>query len=394
MKRCPKCEKEQPLGQFGRDRSRRDGLQVWCKSCQRSYRQSNKDQIAEGNKQWKKDNPEKVKRTRDRNRSKPEVKEARARYNKQWKKDNPEKVRDQQRMSYQRHAQKRRDAAKRYAQANPEKVRQRQRKWRDRNTDHVKAYRKRNRHKDREYYSRNSESIRRKKEQRRKWVVYRIEFLDGSFYLGSSCHADLRFNAHKSLAGRGIHTEPLQEQDFEGASWKEVSEHPSEESALEAEATQIQAAWDAGSPCLNKTLPSPPKSLFWVYVIQSLKPRTGGKGQALPGFFYVGMTTEPSRRLREHNGLYADGRTGNPNGGKYTSKHRPWEARALFGPYFSRSEALRAEYALKRSKRGYSRVLWSSSDSPLCRGEGPSHPWVQFSQSWKSPTPEEWRQSH
>ena len=67
-------------------------------------------------------------------------------------------------------------------------------------------------------------------------------------------------------------------------------------------------------------------------------------------FFYVGMTTDPARRLREHNGLYANGKQGNPKGGKYTSKHRPWVARAYIS-YGSRSEALKAEYALKKGKR-------------------------------------------
>jgi len=122
---------------------------------------------------------------------------------------------------------------------------------------------------------------------------------------------------------------------------------------------------------------------YWVYVIQSELVRYGKKGQVLEGFYYVGMTTDPARRLREHNGLYADGSEGNPKGGKYTSKHRPWIARACYGPYLSRSEALRAEYSLKRNKRGAARCKWSLDDSPLCRGEGILHPWVQDPKSWK-----------
>ena len=143
--------------------------------------------------------------------------------------------------------------------------------------------------------------------------------------------------------------------------------------------------------CSPKVTSKLPKSLYWVYVIQSAQVRTGKRGNPLPGFFYVGMTTDPARRLREHNGLYANGKPGNPNGGKYTAKHRPWEARALHGPYFSRSEALRAEYKLKRSKRGKARLTWTPEDSDLCRGEGVGHPWVEDPQGWKPPTPEEWR---
>jgi len=107
-----------------------------------------------------------------------------------------------------------------------------------------------------------------------------------------------------------------------------------------------------------------PAKLWWVYTIQSQQPR-GNK----PGFFYVGCTTEPHRRLREHNGE-------TKGGGKWTRKHRPWIARALYGPYMGRSNAQRAEYALKHGKRGKGRIRWSTLDSEWCRGAGPNHPWV------------------
>ena len=120
------------------------------------------------------------------------------------------------------------------------------------------------------------------------------------------------------------------------------------------------------------------KKHYWVYVIQSQQPRYGKNGENLPGFFYVGMTTEPARRLREHNGLKR-------GGGKYTSKLRPWEARALYGPYDNRGEALRAERQLKRQKRGEGRLRWAKKDSPLCWGEGVEHPWVDDPYGWDPP---------
>jgi predicted GIY-YIG superfamily endonuclease len=108
--------------------------------------------------------------------------------------------------------------------------------------------------------------------------------------------------------------------------------------------------------------------VWWVYVIQSESPRFKN-GKRLPGFFYVGSTTDPARRLRQHNGEIK-------GGGRYTAKHRPWSPRALYGPYEDRSEAFRAEMALKRGKRGEGRSRWSPDDHELCRGEGPEHPWV------------------
>lgn len=112
-------------------------------------------------------------------------------------------------------------------------------------------------------------------------------------------------------------------------------------------------------------------SVWWVYVLQSQAPRPQGR----PGFTYVGCTTNPARRLRQHNGEIA-------GGGRYTAKHRPWAARALYGPYFGRSEALRAEYALKHGKRGEGRLRWTPEDSPLCRGQGVAHPWVADPSQW------------
>lgn len=115
---------------------------------------------------------------------------------------------------------------------------------------------------------------------------------------------------------------------------------------------------------------------YWVYVIQSLVPRYNKKGKRLPGVFYVGVTTDPARRLLEHNGF-------KPGGGKYTSKHRPFEARALHGPYENRSDGMKAEYALKHSKRGVQRLQWTPDDSPWCKGEGVNHPWVKDPVNWK-----------
>jgi predicted GIY-YIG superfamily endonuclease len=117
-------------------------------------------------------------------------------------------------------------------------------------------------------------------------------------------------------------------------------------------------------------------SVWWVYVVQSQQPRYGKRGNRLPGFFYVGCTTDVYRRLREHNGLYANGKPGNPKGGKYTSKRRPWRLMAVHGPYSGQSEAMKAERALKKGKRSTGRLKWSTADSKWCRGLGVGDPRV------------------
>lgn len=112
---------------------------------------------------------------------------------------------------------------------------------------------------------------------------------------------------------------------------------------------------------------------YFVYVIQSQQVRVGKRGKPLPGFHYVGMTTDPKRRLRQHNGEIV-------GGGRYTSKHRPWKLKAIYGPYADRSEALKAERALKKGKRGEARCHWTPTDTykgvSWCRGLGVDDPRV------------------
>ena len=116
--------------------------------------------------------------------------------------------------------------------------------------------------------------------------------------------------------------------------------------------------------------------MWWVYVIQSQEERFSTRtGKQLEGFRYVGSTTEPSRRLRQHNGSLK-------GGGKYTSHHRPWRPRALYGPYTDRSSAFKAEMALKHGKKGRARECWSPKDSKWCWGPGTEHPWVE-DPTWK-----------
>lgn len=123
---------------------------------------------------------------------------------------------------------------------------------------------------------------------------------------------------------------------------------------------------------------------WWVYVIQSLQVRVGKTGNALPGFHYVGATTDPKRRIRQHNGEIV-------GGARWTAKHRPHRMKAIYGPYANQSEALKAERALKRGRRGAGRCQWSPEDLykgvSWCRGLGPDDPRVaEINASIRPPT--------
>ena len=105
---------------------------------------------------------------------------------------------------------------------------------------------------------------------------------------------------------------------------------------------------------------------WYLYVLQSGAPRYAQGSKNAP--FYVGSTTNPARRFRQHNGELV-------GGAKFTASRRPWRARALYGPYQDRSEAFQAEHALKKM-RGVRRVDWPA-EHHLKRGLGAADPWVQ-----------------
>lgn len=77
---------------------------------------------------------------------------------------------------------------------------------------------------------------------------------------------------------------------------------------------------------------------FYVYVLVS--ERTGRT--------YVGVATNPERRLRQHNGHVK-------GGAKSTRAGRPWKQARLLGPYRGRGEAQQIEAQVKRA-RGLSRL--------------------------------------
>jgi len=57
---CSKCDEEQPLGAFHKERSRRDGLCPVCKLCKKEYASLNKDTLIASAKAWQKANPERA----------------------------------------------------------------------------------------------------------------------------------------------------------------------------------------------------------------------------------------------------------------------------------------------------------------------------------------------
>jgi structure-specific endonuclease subunit SLX1 len=77
---------------------------------------------------------------------------------------------------------------------------------------------------------------------------------------------------------------------------------------------------------------------FYVYVITPTSPERRLKTT------YVGFTTDPAHRLRQHNGELQ-------GGARRTLKHRPWEFVAIVEGLPSKRVALQLEWALQHPRR-------------------------------------------
>ena len=60
LKTCSKCKESKDLSEFSKDKSRKDGLTVWCKICKKVYRQINKKAISDKNKAFRESHRESI----------------------------------------------------------------------------------------------------------------------------------------------------------------------------------------------------------------------------------------------------------------------------------------------------------------------------------------------
>jgi hypothetical protein len=75
MKACSKCKIEKELDKFGKNKSKKDGRQTYCKECAKAYYKANKESISEWGKLYREKN-----------------KEARSEYIAQWREANKEHI--------------------------------------------------------------------------------------------------------------------------------------------------------------------------------------------------------------------------------------------------------------------------------------------------------------
>lgn len=94
----------------------------------------------------------------------------------------------------------------------------------------------------------------------------------------------------------------------------------------------------------RKTKTTRPENSWKLYVVEC-------RG----GSFYTGVTTDITRRIRQHNGELA-------GGAQYTRAHRPVKLRALWN-YSSQSTACKAETRFKRLSHAQKMIMCDNPEA-------------------------------
>ncbi len=107
LKQCIKCRTKKPVSEFNKDKSRKDGLQNYCRDCGRRYRQEHKKEAAEYQKQYQKQYQKRYKQEHKKENVTYikqyclDHKKDKAIYDKQYRQENKEKTRLRMRLYHQ-----------------------------------------------------------------------------------------------------------------------------------------------------------------------------------------------------------------------------------------------------------------------------------------------------
>jgi len=104
-KTCSKCKETKDVGEFHKNKTRKDGLKVYCKSCIKAYKEANKEEIAEYQKAYREASKEKI-----------------AEQRKTYREANKEKIAEQRKAHYKANKEKIAEKCKAYQEANKERI--------------------------------------------------------------------------------------------------------------------------------------------------------------------------------------------------------------------------------------------------------------------------------
>lgn len=114
---CSKCGRELPISEFSKDKSKKDGLQAYCKECNKQYREEHKEEYQ---KQYKAEYKEEYTEYRKQYQKQwyAEHKEEQAKYQKQYREEHKEEYTEYQKQYqkqwYTEHKEERLEYQKQY----------------------------------------------------------------------------------------------------------------------------------------------------------------------------------------------------------------------------------------------------------------------------------------
>lgn len=137
-KTCSKCGEWKALGDFKKDKSKRDGYYSSCKKCVKKYRQANAESIQQYSKQHNKKYYEKNAET---------LKE----YQRLYRRENTEILKQYHKKHRQENIDSINQKKKRYYQENRESILKRNKRYRQENAESIKRYKKQHDEEYKEY---------------------------------------------------------------------------------------------------------------------------------------------------------------------------------------------------------------------------------------------------
>lgn len=122
MKICGKCDEKLDESLFGKDKSRDDGLQYWCRGCKSGYYQDNREETREKHRKYYEDNKSHI-----------------IQMNKDYRLADPDRTKRSRKADYHAHSDAYKARAKQWGKDNPEKVLEYRKKERDEHPEKFKA---------------------------------------------------------------------------------------------------------------------------------------------------------------------------------------------------------------------------------------------------------------